>query len=90
MNVEFDKSFEKSLDRISNTNILKRIEGLIVQIEAAQTLSNLSNVKKLTGFQDYFRVRIGDYRLGFESISRDTVRFIIIAHRKDFYKVFPK
>ncbi len=89
MIVEFDKSFEKSLDRINDPIILKRIEGIINQIEAAKSLSGLSNVKKLTGFPKYFRIRIGDYRLGFESIDRNTVRFIIIAHRKDIYKIFP-
>ena len=89
MNIEFDKSFEKSLDRINNPIILKRLEGIIIQIETAKSLSELSNIKKLTGFPKYFRIRIGDYRLGFESIDRNTVRFIIIAHRKDIYKIFP-
>ena len=89
MNIEFDKSFEKSLDRIKNPIILKRLEGIIIQIETAKSLSELSNIKKLTGFQKYFRMRIGDYRLGFESIDRSTIRFIIIAHRKDIYKIFP-
>ena len=89
MNIEFDKSFEKSLDRINNPIILKRLEGIIIQIETAKSLSELSNIKKLTGFPKYFIIRIGDYRLGFESIGRNTVRFIIIAHRKDIYKIFP-
>jgi mRNA interferase RelE/StbE len=89
MNIEFDKSFEKSLDRINNPIVLKRLEGIIIQIETAKSLSELSNIKKLTGFPKYFRIRIGDYRLYFESIDRKTIRFIIIAHRKDIYKIFP-
>jgi mRNA interferase RelE/StbE len=89
MNVEFDTSFEKSLDRLNNPVIFRRIERIIIQIESAKSLSELSNIKKLTGFQKYFRIRIGDYRLGIESIDRNTIRFIIIAHRKDIYKSFP-
>ena len=89
MNIEFDKSFEKSLGRINNPIVLIRLEGIIIQIETAKSLSKLSNIKKLTGFPKYFRIRIGDYRLGFESIDRNTIRFIIMAHRKDIYKIFP-
>ena len=89
MNIEFDRSFEKSLDRLQNPGILKRTEGIIIQIEAAKSLTELSNIKKLTGFPNYFRSRIGDYSLGFESIDKNTIRFIIIAHRKDIYQSFP-
>ena len=76
MNIEFDKSFDKSLDRITNPIILKRIEGIIIQIEASKSLSELSNIKKLSGFPKYFRIRIGDYRLGFEYVDRNTVNLL--------------
>jgi mRNA interferase RelE/StbE len=49
--------------------------------------SNASVV--LTGFKNYYRLRIGEYRLGFEKIDENTLRFILIAHRKDIYKIFP-
>jgi mRNA interferase RelE/StbE len=77
------------LDKIKDPIILKRIETIIIQIETAKSLSELSNIKKLTGFPKYFRIRIGDYRSGFESIDKNSIRFIIIAHRKDIYKIFP-
>ena len=89
MKVEFDKSFDKSLRHIHNPGILQRLERIIIQIEHSSSLSELPNVKKLTGFSDYYRIRIGDYRVGFETINKTTIRFIIIAHRKDIYKVFP-
>ncbi len=34
-------------------------------------------------------MRIGNYRVGFELIDNSTVRFIVIAHRKDIYNIFP-
>jgi len=89
MIIEFDKSFEKSLDRINNKSLFARIEITIIEFEQAKSLSELSNVKKLTGFKHYFRLRIGEYRLGFEKINEKTLRFIIIAHRKDIYRLFP-
>jgi mRNA interferase RelE/StbE len=89
MIVEFDKSFEKSLSHIHNPGILQRLKRIILQIENSSSLSELPNVKKLAGFSDYYRIRIGDFRVGFETINKTTIRFIIIAHRKDIYKIFP-
>lgn len=90
MKVEFDKSFEKWLSRISDKSLLGKIESVIIQLESAQSLDQILNVKKLTGFKNYFRVQIGSYRLGFELVHKSTIRLIIIADRKDIYKRFPK
>jgi len=89
MIVEFDRSFSKSLNRVRDTLILKRIERTIIQLEKTPSLRAVSNIRKLTGFKDYYRIRIGDYRLGFEQINNITIRLIVIAHRKDIYKIFP-
>ena len=89
MIIEFDKSFEKSLEKIKNKSLLQRIEKTIIEFEHAKAFAELSNIKKLTGYKYYYRVRIGEYRLGFEKIADNTLRFIIVAHRKDIYKLFP-
>ena len=89
MIIEFDKSFEKSLEKIKNRSLFPKIEKIIIEFENARTLAELTNIKKLTGYKFYYRVRIGEYRLGFEKIAENTLRFIIIAHRKDIYKSFP-
>ena len=89
MIIEFDKSFEKSLEKIKNKSLFQKIEKIIIEFENARTLSELSNVKKLSGYKYYYRLRIGEYRLGFEKIAENTLRLIIVAHRKDIYKLFP-
>lgn len=89
MNIEFDRSFEKSLDKIKNRALFQKIEKIITEFERARSLNDLPNIKKLTGFRSYYRIRIGEYRLGFEKRSENTLRFIIIAHRKDIYQSFP-
>lgn len=89
MIVEFDKSFEKSLDKIKNKSIFQRIEKIILEFEKSKSLTDLPNIKKLTGFKNYYRLRIGEYRLGLEKSDENTIRFILIAHRKDIYKLFP-
>ncbi|MBK9477475.1 MAG: type II toxin-antitoxin system RelE/ParE family toxin [Bacteroidetes bacterium] len=89
MIVEFDKSFEKSIDRLKDKTLFPKIEKFIASLESVKALSELSNVKKLSGFKTYYRFRLGDYRIGFEKLNENTVRLIIICRRKDIYKVFP-
>jgi mRNA-degrading endonuclease RelE of RelBE toxin-antitoxin system len=48
----------------------------------------IKNLKKLTGYDTYYRIRIGDYRLGIK-VDGETVYFVVIEHRKDIYKGFP-
>lgn len=90
MIVEFDKSFEKSLDKIKNKALFPKIEKIIINCENSKSLSEIPNVKKLAGYKTYYRIRIGEYRIGFEMIEKQTIRFILIAHRKDIYKSFPR
>jgi len=46
--------------------------------------------KKLTGFRKYYRIRLGEYRIGIETIDKNTIRLILIAHRKEIYRYFPR
>jgi mRNA interferase RelE/StbE len=89
MIVEFDKSFSKSLDKIKDPATLQRTEKAILKLEKAYSLKDVKNLKKLSGFKNYYRIRVGDYRIGLEQIDNKTLRLIIIAHRKDIYKKFP-
>lgn len=89
MIIEFDKSFEKSLIKVKEKTLFDKIELLIETIEKAEKISEIKNVKKLTGFKNYYRIRIGDFRLGFEKINDNTIRFITVARRKDIYSIFP-
>lgn len=58
--------------------------------EANQGLSTVPRpigVKKLKGFADTYRVRVGDYRIVYEvDDTAQEVRLKIIADRKDAYR----
>ena len=78
MILEFDKSFLKSIDNITDAKILSRIEKILNDLEKAASIQEITNLRKLTGFKDYFRIRTGDYRLGIELINSVTIRLIVI------------
>jgi len=88
MKVEFLAKFGKDLDKVTIPHIKQSVAYVITEIEKAKTLQDIHNVKKLKGTKFAYRIRIGDYRLGFY-YEHNTVQLSRIVHRKDIYKVFP-
>ena len=89
MNVLFETSFEKSVRKLKNPEIQRKVWETILTLEQSATLRDIPNVKKLEGFKTFYRIKLGQYRLGFELTSPDTLVLILIAHRKDIYRYFP-
>ena len=87
MKTEFRRSFLRDLKRVGNRSLLERVKNCIHEIEAASTPAEIAGLKKLQGFQSYYRIRIGDHRVGI-SIESDTVTFIRLLDRKDIYRYF--
>lgn len=88
MNVEFRKSFEKDLSKIRDEDILQRIQAVIEEVENAENIREVNNIKKLKADGDYYRIRIGDYRIGL-TISDNVIFFVRALQRKDIYRYFP-
>lgn len=88
MKVEFKKSFQKSLERLHDKRIKSSILKIIHQVESAEKIQMIPSLKKLSGFSDFYRIRIGDYRIGIQIVGK-TVIFVTFDHRKDIYKNFP-
>jgi mRNA interferase RelE/StbE len=89
MKIEFDKSFSKSLEKINEKSILKKLPKVFEIAEKSTKIQDIPNIKKMIGFTNYYRIKSGNYRIGIEHIEENTIRFIIISHRKDIYNSFP-
>jgi mRNA interferase RelE/StbE len=76
MKVEFKKSLLKDLKKIKNSNLKKSIANFIIEIENSKDLSSIRNLKKLSGYNNYYRIRINDYRVGLK-VEEDVVYFVI-------------
>ena len=88
MDVEFTPGFNKNVTKLHDRNIKDAIIDAIENIKAANKPGNIHNMEGIKGFKTYFRVRIGDYRIGIR-ILNNKVYFIKVGHRKDIYKLFP-
>jgi mRNA interferase RelE/StbE len=88
MQVEFLEKFGKDLDKLTQSYVKDAVTKAIIRVEQANTLSEISNVKKLTGHKSAYRIRIGDFRIGI-FVDGNKVQFARVADRKDIYNVFP-
>lgn len=88
MKVEFNESFLKDLKAVKDKSVLTKVKAAIEVSEQANTLDQIKELKKMRGSRDYFRIRIGDFRLGLK-LDGDTLVFIRFLHRKDIYRYFP-
>ena len=86
--MQFRESFGKDLRGIKNKGVLARIKETIEQVEAAQSLQNIASLRKLKGGSNYYRIRVGEYRIGLV-IESDTVTFVRCLNRKEIYRYFP-
>lgn len=69
-------------------NVLNRVKAVLIELESSESLDSLSNVKVMKGHPEYFRIRIGNYRLGLKQVD-DGVRIIRFLSRGDIYRKFP-
>lgn len=88
MRVEFKKSFLKELKKLKNKSLKDAIADCIIHVEAAENITQIKNIKKLTGYDVYYRLKIGDYRIGIK-VEGDLVYFVVFEHRKEIYRGFP-
>lgn len=82
------RHLKKIKDIETKLAILKNIEA----VEAANSLSEIPNLKSLSGFKGYYRIvplPNKEYRIGLY-LCNDILEFVCCLKRKDIYKFFPK
>jgi len=88
VNTAFRESFDADLAAITDSALLRRIKKVIEQVEAAKTFQQIPNLKRLEASGKYYRIRVGDYRIGFV-FERSAVTFVRCLNRKEIYRYFP-
>jgi len=85
--VEFRKRFFKDFE-----NLPKQVQSLILpgleQLGSIKSLEEIYSIKKLRGYKNFYRLRIGDYRIGCQLID-GTLIVERVLHRKDIYRYYP-
>ena len=89
MKVFFERQFLKEVTEISRKSLRIAVEKTILNVENANSISEIVNFKKLKGSKEAYRIRVGDYRIGIYFFDNQIV-FARILHRKEIYRYFPK
>jgi mRNA interferase RelE/StbE len=88
VNIAFEASFARDLRRVRDKQLLHRVQQVIEGVREAATIDAVAGMKKMQGYDTFFRLRLGDYRIGMEVVD-DQVIFVRLLHRKDIYRYFP-
>ena len=87
MKVGYSKRFEKAVRKLSGKT-LDSVRRVIVEVKEVRQISDITDCKKLVGYENIYRIRIGDYRAFFTyhiRIVDDTVFFEYIVSRGEAY-----
>mgnify|MGYP001607502037 CR=1 FL=1 len=88
MELEFRETFLKDVKGIRDAAAKKKVAAVISDAKRAASLFDLKNAKKMEGSVSYYRIRIGDYRIGVK-LQEKTLVFMRCLNRKDIYRYFP-
>ncbi|MDH5721683.1 MAG: type II toxin-antitoxin system RelE/ParE family toxin [Spirochaetia bacterium] len=88
MKILYSKKFLKDIEHINEKRIKEAAKKIIENTKNIENISEIKNIRKMIGFESYYRIRINDYRLGLK-YENNQIIFLRIKHRKDIYKIFP-
>ena len=88
MQVEFRKTFRQDLKTLKDRKILNRVQQIVEEVEAANNLLDIRNIKIIQGYGGFYRIRVGGYRVGL-FVEDGVIAFVRVLHRKEIYRYFP-
>jgi mRNA interferase RelE/StbE len=89
MRIVLHRHFDKDVQKYASSDLTEDIFDFIDALEKVQNLSEISDIKKLSGFINIYRYRIRDYRIGFRLREDGIIQIDRFLHRKDIYKKYP-
>ena len=85
----YKKTFLKDLTKLPS-DYQERVEKLVFEdIPQTDNISAITEMKRMKGYKDYYRIRIGDYRIGCKVERQGKIIFYRVKSRSDIYKIFP-
>ena len=74
MKIEIRDSLLKDIKKIAKKD-KEKLEYIYNQFLNAENINEIQNIKKLKGFENFHRLRVGNYRLGF-LLEKDKIVFL--------------
>ena len=87
MNVAYSRSFQKAVSRLSG-KMRGAVRAMILEVKAASSISQITDCKKLVGYDRAYRIRVGSYRAFFTihvEVVGETIVFEYLVPRGEAY-----
>lgn len=88
MEIVYLRQALKDVKKVKNEKLKSKLFKLVLELKSAKNLSDIPNIKKMSGHPEAYRIRIGDFRLGIY-YSEHKIEIARFLKRSDIYKVFP-
>jgi len=88
MIVEYSKSLEKQVEKMTDKIAIKRLLSLITLLKEAKNLKEIPNVRPIKGTENLYRITTGDYRLIIEPIKNKITIIFLIDYRRRNEKTY--
>lgn len=87
--VRYTRTFLKEMARLPH-----KVRGRVEEIAFGENIKRdpflAGKTQKLSGYQTYYKIRVGDYRIGLLiDSSEQLVEFQRVLHRRHIYRKFP-
>ncbi|MFK7971928.1 MAG: type II toxin-antitoxin system RelE/ParE family toxin [Bacteroidia bacterium] len=99
MEVVYERAFLKDIKKLKDPKTSRLLGTTLTKVEYAVEnwpvdggVPVMPGLEKLKGFDQFYRIRVGDYRIGISiEISEEEQFFRIVRflHRKEVYRYFP-
>jgi mRNA interferase RelE/StbE len=88
MQVRYKRAFIKDLKGLP-ADIRESVENVSLdEIPRLKDINEIKHLKKIKSYTSFYRIKIGDYRIGIE-YRENVIVFIRVLHRKEIYRYFP-
>ena len=88
MKIIVTRQFEKDTEKELSKPMQLKLAAIIEELEKAAKIQSVNDVKKLKGYRTAYRIRMGDYRIGFV-LEENTIKLSRIMNRREIYRYFP-
>lgn len=87
--VLYTRTFLKEMSRLPG-DVRERVEAIAFGEEIKQDPFLAGKAQKLSGYQTFYKIRVGNYRIGLHvGTEEHLVEFQRVLHRREIYRKFP-
>ncbi len=86
MQIELTRKFQKQVENCDDRRIKLKIFAIIQAVIETESMNDFPNLKKLTGYKNSYRIRLGNFRIGIQADNKSVI-FAAFDHRSEYPRV---